>query len=514
MAMEYSNAQLLWSSVVVLLVYYFINAVSNQKHAEYPLVGDKWRITPRFKVNFDFFRNGARMVQAGYQAYKSEAFQLLRNEGYIVILPPTLLEELSAVPSPVASPHGALERDLLGPYTGLNLILESRIHHSIVQRKLTPRLPLLTPALEEELRFAFQESFLAPQNGDWAEFQPYQIFGNISARLTARALVGPGFCRDQRWLDVATQFTEDCLSGPMRSGWFKQYSGANQRCSVQNRRGSTHTSAMGTTPRKDVLRPKINELLRGDQTSTPDGFDPETSNVLSWLAESAKGADRDSDTIAHIEVLLALASVHTTLLRMVNVLYDITASGDDLISELRGEIESAFDEDSGVLRESQRMSPPTTLGMKRLFKEEFTFSSGLRMPRGTYACMPVYAIENDPANTPNPDRFDGLRYYRAPQSTPPKRGEVSAAATARAAEDDRERLFTSPGKTALNFGYGKSACPGRFFASLIIKMLFVKLLTEYEFRFLPGHGRPSNLLAHEFLFCWPWQKMLVRRRQQ
>lgn len=128
-----------------------------------------------------------------------------------MILPASLLEELSVLPSNVASPHGALEHDLLGSYTGLNLILESRIHHSIVQRKLTPRLSLLTPALEAELRFALQESFPKLQHDNWAEFQPYQIFGKISARLTARALVGPGFCRDPRWLEVAFQYTENCM---------------------------------------------------------------------------------------------------------------------------------------------------------------------------------------------------------------------------------------------------------------------------------------------------------------
>lgn len=73
------------------------------------------------------------------------------------MLPHRLLEELSSLPGDIASPHGALEHDLLGPHTGLNLILESRLHHSIVQRKLTPRLPMLAPMLEEELSAAVDE---------------------------------------------------------------------------------------------------------------------------------------------------------------------------------------------------------------------------------------------------------------------------------------------------------------------------------------------------------------------
>ncbi|KAK8123379.1 hypothetical protein PG999_003297 [Apiospora kogelbergensis] len=492
--MEYTVIQLLWSSASVLFMYYLIDLLSIRKHTGHPLIGNSWKIAPRLKLNFDFFWDGTRLLQEGYQKarYKSGTFQLVRNQGNIVILPASLLEELSVLPSNVASPHGALEHDLLGSYTGLNLILESRIHHSIVQRKLTPRLSLLTPALEAELRFALQESFPKLQHDNWAEFQPYQIFGKISARLTAlfRTIV---------ILRILPQWVHPLVSVLLPSFW----------------RGR-HYLQQG----KDVLEPKIRELIQEDHTSTPDSFDPETSNVLYWLTESAKGADRDPDTIAHIEVLLALASVHTTLLRMVNVLYDITASGHDLVEELRDEVQTVFNSEEAwanpgsydrlykldsVLRESQRMSPPTTLGMKRLFKEDFTFSSGLHMSKGTYVCMPIFAIENDPANTSNPEQFDGLRNYRARCSVQVnKRGDASA--------DGKEYLFSSPGKTVLNFGYGKSACPGRFFASLIIKMLFVKLLTEYDFQFLPGRGRPSNLMAHEFLFSWPWEKMVVRRR--
>lgn len=270
---------------------------------------------------------------------------------------------------------------------------------------------------------------------------------------------------------------------------------------------------------KKLLGGQIADLLhKDDQSKLEPGTSLENANVLHWLIESAKGNDRDPDTIAHVEVLMVLASVHTTLLRMVNVLYDITESGADLSGELLAEIQQVAAQPQGwsggpydrlykldsTLRESQRMSPPTTLGMKRMFLQPYTFSNGLHVPQGTYVCMPSYAVENDPENAPDPETFDALRTYRkwlevqdGPEPTPyPK-----------------ELLFSSPEKTTLNFGFGKSACPGRFFASLILKMFFVKLLSEYEFKFMPNSNRPSNMMAHEFLFCWPWQKMLVRRKE-
>ena len=269
---------------------------------------------------------------------------------------------------------------------------------------------------------------------------------------------------------------------------------------------------------KALLGPRIQELLCKNDAGTWNSEDDKDDwNVLSWLSETAKGRDRNPDTLAHVEVLLALASVHTTLLRMVNVLYDLTANPgyfEDLANELEAESqrEQGWNDASyaqlskldSVLRESQRMSPPTTLGMKRLFLHAHMFSNGLYVPKGTYVCMPTFAIENDPAHTVNPEQFDGLRSYKRRQQNMTKENEVRS--------HHEEHQFTSAEHNVLNFGYGKSACPGRFFASIVIKILFVKLLSEYEFQFLPGTGRPKNLMVHEFLFCWPWQKLLVKRK--
>jgi hypothetical protein len=90
----------------------------------------------------------------------------------------------------------------------MSLILESRLHHSVVQRRLTPRIPVLVPLLEKSVTSAFEKYF--PQADDWVEMIPYEVFGKISARANAPALVGPSFSDDPRWLDVAFHYSEYC----------------------------------------------------------------------------------------------------------------------------------------------------------------------------------------------------------------------------------------------------------------------------------------------------------------
>jgi cytochrome P450 len=254
---------------------------------------------------------------------------------------------------------------------------------------------------------------------------------------------------------------------------------------------------------------KAHDFLQRDDDGVSTAGATEDNHGFLWFAESAKGTDRNPQLLAHLQLVLAFAGVHTVLNRMVNVLYDLIAN-PSYISELRNEISSihqagwdasAYDKllkmDS-VIRESQRMNPASSLNVRRVFKKPHTFANGVHIPQGTYACLPVYAIENDPAYVEDPDTFSGLRSYHQRQ----KNGE------------EQQHQFTSIDKTNFGFGYGKSACPGRFFASLMIKAVFVKLLTEYEIAFLPGKGRPKCLKLHEFIFPWPWERVLIKKRQK
>lgn len=152
--------------------------------------------------------------------FKHSAFQLVRNDGSVVVLPQSLLEELTVLPATIASPQGALEHDLLGSYTGLNLIIENRLHHTIVQRRLTPRLPLLVPRLQNAVNCAFDKWFPQAYDDRWSTFQPYQVLGRVSARMAAEVVVGPAFRDNETWLDISFNYTENrkCRRRPMSRG--------------------------------------------------------------------------------------------------------------------------------------------------------------------------------------------------------------------------------------------------------------------------------------------------------
>lgn len=65
----------------------------------------------------------------------------------------------------------------------------------------------------------------------------------------------------------------------------------------------------------------------------------------------------------------------------------------------------------------------------------------------------------------------------------------------------------------MNFGAGRYACPGRFFASMELKLLLAQLLVRFDFRFPDGKGRPKLMVLDELCAPVPWAKVMVRRRQ-
>jgi hypothetical protein len=130
----------------------------------------------------------------------------------MVVLPAKHIPELSNLPIEIASGIQALERDLLGKWTGLHIIIQSRLHHTLVQRRLTPNLSLVVPGLEEEANSALEACF--PQSYEWTPIKPYYTLLDISARVSSRALVGSPICRDPNWIDISKNFTENSEQRP------------------------------------------------------------------------------------------------------------------------------------------------------------------------------------------------------------------------------------------------------------------------------------------------------------
>ena len=260
---------------------------------------------------------------------------------------------------------------------------------------------------------------------------------------------------------------------------------------------------------KKLLIPEIQRRREAARARKPSA---DNNNLLSWMIDIASETESDAASLAHLEVVMSLASIHTSQMNAVHVLYDLVAR-PEYMEPIREEINAVSKEDGAwmkwkkssftklrkldsFMRESQRFNPPTLLSMHRVMLQDHQFTDGTVIPRNAHVSMAVNAIQNDPEVTPEPKIFDGLRYYKLRQHE----GESHL------------HQFSTTQEKILNFGHGANSCPGRFFASLEIKIILVRLIMDYEYKFPEGKGRPENLKAHEFIFPNPEGELLMRRR--
>jgi cytochrome P450 monooxygenase len=121
-----------------------------------------------------------------------------------------------------------------------------------------------------------------------------------------------------------------------------------------------------------------------------------------------------------------------------------------------------------------------------------TLSDGLHLPRGTLISMPAAAVSMDNTLIPNADQFDGFRWL--------KEGLSSSA-------------FSSTGPTHLHWGVGRYSCPGRWFATVMMKAILVRLMMEYDFRFEEGQQRrPKDFFLEISIVPAPFANVFFKKR--
>ncbi|PLB51301.1 cytochrome P450 [Aspergillus steynii IBT 23096] len=496
----------LYSAPALLAGWYFLSfAWSAIFGYKVPVFGVKTPWEPTMVSNFRFFMRAGDVLNEGYNACKGKIFQFRRADTDMLVLPPKYVDDIRKLPNHVASPTVAHVHNLMGSSTNMHIILRSNLHFRTLQLKLTPNLNSLTAPMQDEVNYAVEKE-LTTSEDEWVTVKPYHTILDFVARVSARIFLGLPLCRNPKWLEVSTQFTENVFVSLVFLRLFPIWTHKLLSWFMPSSyRGNAYVRRA-----KKLLVPEI--LQRREQQrngiETPEG----KQNLLSWMMEIATKEESDPASLAHLEVVLSLASIHTSQMNAVHVLYDLLAH-PEYLDLIRDEIKRVVAEDGpwmqwqkpafsklrkldSFMRESQRFNPPTLLSMHRVLLQDAHLFDGTLLPKGAHISMAVNDIQNDPDVTPEPEKFDGFRYYRLRE----REGEGHL------------HQFSTTQERILNFGHGQNACPGRFFASLEIKIILVRLLMDYEFKFKHGNKRPENLRAHEFIFPNPDAEILMRRR--
>jgi cytochrome P450 len=246
-----------------------------------------------------------------------------------------------------------------------------------------------------------------------------------------------------------------------------------------------------------------------DLDSDKDGNYAQPNDFFQWSINNARSrlADKPEEMSPHILVgriiLMNFVAIHTSTFTIVNTIFDLVSSDHSLryLEQLREEAASVLAEDHGAwtkngvskmykidsaIRESLRLRSFFSVETVRrvVVKGGITTPDGLYLPYGSDVTIPTYGIHHDANNYTDPAKFDAFRFVK-------QRDMIGAAAAEECGgEGDSSHIkkanlgMVNTSAEYQSFGHGRSACPGRFFAAIELKLLLAYMVLNYDIELL------------------------------
>ncbi|KAF5024599.1 hypothetical protein F66182_3362 [Fusarium sp. NRRL 66182] len=506
---------------VVILAFFGISSVlffSNLVHSIFwgidaPVVGHRSILEPAGLVRLRFALKGPSMIQAGRESdpalkFKDSMFRVRRIGSDILIVSPKYVDEIRKLSKDNTRSIEPFIHDFAGEYTKGLVFLESDLQNRVIQQKLTPNLGSLTSVMKAELDIAFRKEIPDCQD-EWIKVDINDILVRVIARISARIFLGPEEGRNEEWLTTTASYTKNLFI----TGFILRPFPRLLRPLVALMLPTYHRlHADVASARRIVARVVSSRQAAEAQRSAEQ---EKSTDILQWLMDEATGDEKKVENLSQRILILSLASIHTTALTMTQALYDLCAS-PEYLEPLRDELNDVLIKHGGwqkttlnyllkldsTLKESQRLHPVFLLTFNRIFHQPMTLSNGTHLPAGTRVAAPSHSMLQDPANVPGltePSKFDPFRYSRIRED-------------AAHPENAQRFLFAMTDPRNMAFGYGKYACPGRFYASNEMKLVLAHLLLRYDIKLPDGSTRPKNFTFDSDMFPDPRGRLLIKRR--
>ncbi|KAL1876879.1 hypothetical protein VTK73DRAFT_9032 [Phialemonium thermophilum] len=425
------------------------------------------------------------LVRDSYNKYYDKVYKIRATEGVQVLIPPRLLGELKGLPEDVLSATEAVREAMLSKYTGFCPGNNGELLTTLIRTKLSSNFARLVPKLKDELDY-----ILATELGDCEDWTPVKMQPfvlRVVARMTGCAFVGPAISRNEEWMDISVNYAVHVFLAAVKLQFFPEWLRPLMRRVLPDFRRIERDISRA----KSMLQPIIEQRLR--DIGSPEYEEEKPDDFIQWLLDSLPEEEKSGfQTQTELQLILSAAAIHTTTNLIAESVFDLAAH-PEWQGTLRDEVMETLERDNGwekkdgmarlqqmdsFIKEVQRLAGNITAFIRKVIKP-IDLSDGTHLPEGTKLLTPLVGMSHDERLYPEPERFDALRFYRLRQ---------------RSAEDANRYQFTSTGDTNMNFGAGKHACPGRFFAANAIKMVLARFLLRYDIRLKDGKTRPEPMV--------------------
>ncbi|KAK0196192.1 cytochrome P450 [Armillaria mellea] len=457
-------------AILLLLAIQFGKVLTTRaKLRAIPTVGSSGIVTSYIDA-FKFIHHAKEIVQAGHQMYNGSAFKVpLLDKWMVVVSGPEMINDIRKSSTDQLSFMDANVDQLQTDYTVSRSISADPYHVEVIRGAFTRNIAACFADVQDEIKAAFRDHI--PMTEGWIEVPAYQTALQIICRASNRMFIGLPLCRNQEYLDLNINHVINAFNCAYVLNLLPDF--------------LKPIVAFFTTPRRravakaeEFLGQNIRERLHQEDVHGKD-WPGKPNDMLSWLLDAGKGVkERRTVRELSIEMLgVNIGAIHTTTTAFTNALF-VLAAHPECVEILRTEVESVTKDEGytkaamakliqldSFLKETQRLYGDFgVFGMKRKARKDFAFSDGTVIPAGTQVSVVSWCTHLDEKNYEDPLEFKPWRFSERRKQE---------------GEGIRHQM-TTPGLDFIFFGYGRSACPGRFFAVNEMKALMCYVLMNFD----------------------------------
>ncbi|RAK90788.1 putative cytochrome P450 [Aspergillus costaricaensis CBS 115574] len=495
------DSQLIIALIFILLFVACLYEKSRRRD-NIPTVNRWFTLEPTVFSRIRFALNSGRIMEIAYQKYKGQAYRLARGDADYIVLPAECVTELNRLPQHMLNSRQCHSYSMTGHLNGINIVLKSNLHVRLLLNTITPALPrFLQPTsvrIEEEMKRSF------PQDKDsWKSIDMTDRIAVCVGRAFALAVVGAPMCDNAEFIRLMNEYTKDVFYVMFI---MRLVPSILQPLAVWLLPSKWRLRA-GRKRLEAFIRPNAKKQREEDSRSTVISELPSLFKCI--INEARNESEQDPEVVTGLLMALAVGGTYSAANFIYAAILDLTAH-PHYLAEIREELHLKNAEISGrwdfeafnslhkldsACKETLRLTPGSLTTYSRVMQDDYTLSNGITLRKGQFICVHSNGRARDSSVYPDANKYDALRAYK----------------------QDFRAHTTCPFKGVygqdFRWGSGRWACAGRYLASMVCKIMLVKLLDEYDFQFEGSEGRPANTIFHEYVFIRPGVKLMMRRRE-
>ncbi|KAL4860563.1 hypothetical protein BDV12DRAFT_209193 [Aspergillus spectabilis] len=365
-------------------------------------------------------------------------------------------------------------------YVGLPTGEINNLAVQVVSKLLNGNLATVKALIQGETKKALAREIGSPT--EWKRLNAWDIARKTAEAPGARVIFGQALADNERFVAAVAQYVSNIAAYGFALRYASMGPLKNIILYLLHWRHRRSLLAI-VTPLNNVIAER-----KRVQSSQNLSEDKKPFDCVQWAMDQIlPDEDKTGEAIARRLVLISTGTIETMAGIMAKQLVDL-ASHPECHEEIRAEIrESLVEENQGwtlkatakmrklesFIQESLRMTAGATplTGLRVVTSSDFRLDDNIVLPKDTFIAFPTRSILYDAEIFPEPDKFDAFRFYKI-----------------------KENKNAEPQPLQSKFGYGRQACPGRFYAINVMKTILGEMILRYDIRLAGGDGtRPATM---------------------